>query len=174
MEADVRFHRAVAAAAHNSLLAELYEQFGDALREALAAVVDTRCCPTRSATSSTRTPRSSTPSRPAIRTPPSGPRWRTSRRPPTPCASRRRDRRTTALKARARTRARARARARARTVTTRHRRKTGHDTRTGIGHIQGRAAAGRRTTAPAGDAPRPPAPPAGGPSTSAPASSCWR
>ncbi|MFE6692211.1 FadR/GntR family transcriptional regulator [Streptomyces sp. NPDC057743] len=45
VEADLRFHRAVALAAHNGLLAELYEQFSDALREALAAVVDTPLLP---------------------------------------------------------------------------------------------------------------------------------
>ncbi|WP_438485886.1 FadR/GntR family transcriptional regulator [Streptomyces sp. S186] len=45
VEADLRFHRAVAAAAHNTLLAELYEQFGDALRDAVAAVVGTPLLP---------------------------------------------------------------------------------------------------------------------------------
>ncbi|MER6048967.1 FadR/GntR family transcriptional regulator [Streptomyces sp. NPDC001793] len=45
VDADLRFHRAIAAAAHNSLLAELYEQFGDALRDAVAAVVGTPLLP---------------------------------------------------------------------------------------------------------------------------------
>ncbi|MER7984480.1 FadR/GntR family transcriptional regulator [Streptomyces noursei] len=45
IDADVDFHRAVAAAAHNGLLAELYEQFGAALRETLRAVVGTPLLP---------------------------------------------------------------------------------------------------------------------------------
>lgn len=40
VDADVSFHRAVAAAAHNAVLAELYEHLSDALRSALRAVVD--------------------------------------------------------------------------------------------------------------------------------------
>lgn len=40
VDADVSFHRAVAAAAHNAVLAELYEHLSDALRTALRAVVD--------------------------------------------------------------------------------------------------------------------------------------
>ncbi|MEV5593122.1 FadR/GntR family transcriptional regulator [Streptomyces sp. NPDC052496] len=39
IDADVRFHRTVAAAAHNSVLAELYEHLSDALRGTLQAVV---------------------------------------------------------------------------------------------------------------------------------------
>lgn len=42
IDADVRFHLAVAAAAHNSVLAELYEHFSDALRGTLQAVVRTQ------------------------------------------------------------------------------------------------------------------------------------
>ncbi|KUL53342.1 GntR family transcriptional regulator [Streptomyces sp. NRRL F-4489] len=45
VEADMRFHRAVAEAAHNSLLAELYEQVSGALREALDAVVGAPALP---------------------------------------------------------------------------------------------------------------------------------
>lgn len=39
VEADVRFHRAVAAAAGNSVLAELYDQFSDSLRASLTSVI---------------------------------------------------------------------------------------------------------------------------------------
>ena len=39
IDADLSFHRAVVAAAHNGMLAELYEHLGDALRSALRAVV---------------------------------------------------------------------------------------------------------------------------------------
>ncbi|UNO39985.1 FadR/GntR family transcriptional regulator [Streptomyces sp. MST-110588] len=39
IDADMAFHRTVAAAAHNSVLAELYEHLGDALRTTLQAVV---------------------------------------------------------------------------------------------------------------------------------------
>ncbi|GAB2729373.1 FadR/GntR family transcriptional regulator [Kitasatospora kifunensis] len=39
VDADLSFHRAVAAAAHNAVLAELYEHLGEALRTALHAVV---------------------------------------------------------------------------------------------------------------------------------------
>ncbi|MFI6348047.1 FadR/GntR family transcriptional regulator [Streptomyces sp. NPDC050560] len=39
VEADLAFHRAVAAAAGNSVLAELYDQFGDSLRLTLHSVV---------------------------------------------------------------------------------------------------------------------------------------
>lgn len=38
VEADMAFHRAVAAAASNSVLAELYDQFSDSLRETLRSV----------------------------------------------------------------------------------------------------------------------------------------
>ncbi|WP_328384681.1 FadR family transcriptional regulator [Streptomyces sp. NBC_00400] len=41
IDADMRFHRAVAAAAHNSVLAELYEHFSDALRGTLQTVLGT-------------------------------------------------------------------------------------------------------------------------------------
>ncbi|MFE7661574.1 FadR/GntR family transcriptional regulator [Streptomyces celluloflavus] len=41
IDADMHFHRTVAAAAHNSVLAELYEQLGDALHATLQAVVRT-------------------------------------------------------------------------------------------------------------------------------------
>ncbi|MFG2135947.1 FadR/GntR family transcriptional regulator [Streptomyces sp. NPDC048650] len=41
IDADMGFHRAVAAAAHNSVLAELYEHLSDALRDTLQAVVGT-------------------------------------------------------------------------------------------------------------------------------------
>ncbi|GHJ37055.1 FadR/GntR family transcriptional regulator [Streptomyces sp. TS71-3] len=39
VEADLQFHRAVAAAAGNAVLAELYDQFSDSLRRALRSVV---------------------------------------------------------------------------------------------------------------------------------------
>ncbi|KPC66913.1 FadR/GntR family transcriptional regulator [Streptomyces chattanoogensis] len=39
IDADMRFHRAVAAAAHNDVLAELYEHLSDALRATLQSVV---------------------------------------------------------------------------------------------------------------------------------------
>lgn len=39
VEADLAFHRAVVAAAHNPLLAEMSDSFGAVLREALAAIV---------------------------------------------------------------------------------------------------------------------------------------
>lgn len=39
IDADLSFHRAVVAAAHNSVLAELYEHLGEALRTAVRAVV---------------------------------------------------------------------------------------------------------------------------------------
>ncbi|MFJ9405875.1 FadR/GntR family transcriptional regulator [Streptomyces sp. NPDC101393] len=42
IDADMRFHRAVAAAAHNSVLAELYGHLSDALRGTLEAVVPTQ------------------------------------------------------------------------------------------------------------------------------------
>ncbi|MGD3105674.1 FadR/GntR family transcriptional regulator [Streptomyces sp. YGL11-2] len=45
VEADMRFHRAVPAAAHNSVLAELYEHLTDALRGTLEAVVATPLLP---------------------------------------------------------------------------------------------------------------------------------
>ncbi|MCL7495953.1 MULTISPECIES: FadR/GntR family transcriptional regulator [Streptomyces] len=41
IDADMRFHRTVAAAAHNSVLAELYEHLSDALRGTLEAVLGT-------------------------------------------------------------------------------------------------------------------------------------
>ncbi|MGW5063391.1 FadR/GntR family transcriptional regulator [Streptomyces sp. NPDC004096] len=39
VEADLKFHRAVAAAASNSVLAELYDQFSDSLRLTLCSVI---------------------------------------------------------------------------------------------------------------------------------------
>lgn len=39
VESDLAFHRGVVAAAHNPLLAEMFDSFGTVLREALAAVV---------------------------------------------------------------------------------------------------------------------------------------
>ena len=39
IEADLAFHRCVVAAAHNALLAEMFDSFAAALREALAAIV---------------------------------------------------------------------------------------------------------------------------------------
>lgn len=39
VQADLAFHRAVVAAAHNLLLAEMFDSFGAVLREALAAIV---------------------------------------------------------------------------------------------------------------------------------------
>jgi GntR family transcriptional regulator, transcriptional repressor for pyruvate dehydrogenase complex len=42
VEADLAFHRCVVAAAHNALLAEMFDSFAAALREALAAIVSDR------------------------------------------------------------------------------------------------------------------------------------
>lgn len=42
VEADLAFHRAVVAAAHNPLLAEMFDSFGAVLREALAAIISDR------------------------------------------------------------------------------------------------------------------------------------
>jgi GntR family transcriptional regulator, transcriptional repressor for pyruvate dehydrogenase complex len=39
VEADLAFHRSVVAAAHNALLAEMFDSFGTVLREALAVIV---------------------------------------------------------------------------------------------------------------------------------------
>jgi GntR family transcriptional regulator, transcriptional repressor for pyruvate dehydrogenase complex len=39
VEADLAFHRSVIAAAHNPLLAEMFDSFGTVLKEALAAVI---------------------------------------------------------------------------------------------------------------------------------------
>ena len=39
IEADMEFHRAVAAAAHNTVLADLYDQFSDGLRATLQSVI---------------------------------------------------------------------------------------------------------------------------------------